>query len=429
MVLTPVQLDKISAILLNKVRSLEWYYFKLDLDRDVVLDHENHRLHSDAPLILQILKSVENVGEDSYIYREDQPDFKALVSVFMNVTITHPEILKDLLRRIFDANLDFQASEPEKGLMHWLNRQNRKKREKKFWHDIKHGHRSVSKNGKVILAEGDSWFEFPPFGPFDVVKDIIDHLVSKDHFSVLSRAAAGDWLSNMIYTGEYIEELPAVMPEAFLVSGGGNDLAGRRLAHMVRHTSLEEKLPESFITELVTLRQINKHPSFCESTYVRGLSLLNIDFFNFLNMIFLQYFILIYHLKIRTSKFKNVLIVTQGYDYPIPRKNTLAFKKGIPGVIAYLTGLFTGTGKWLHVPLNLKGITAPGDQKAVMYAMIYEFNEMLLQFTSWKALENVRHMDNRGDAQPEDWFDEIHLTSRAFAKVSQKFQEMVETNT
>ena len=81
----------------------------------------------------------------------------------------------------------------------------------------------------MILAEGDSWFQFPI-----CVKDIIDWLIKEDNFAVYCIAAGGDWIANIIYEEKYIEELSVHALDVFLMSGGGNDMVGgNKLAVMV----------------------------------------------------------------------------------------------------------------------------------------------------------------------------------------------------
>ena len=54
----------------------------------------------------------------------------------------------------------------------------------------------------------------------------------------------------------------------------------------------------------------------------------------------------------------------------------------------------------------MKGVTNKVDQEAVLYAMIYEFNEMLIQLAEFEGLPNLFHIDSRGYANEKDWFDE-----------------------
>lgn len=130
---------------------------------------------------------------------------------------------------MFDQNEKslLEASDATTGSIGGANRLSTKKRRAVFKHKINNGFR---KDGnKIILAEGDSWFLFPFF-----IKDIVDHLIDKEDCAVYSMAYGGDWLTNIIYEGKYVEEVSLLSPDVFLISGGGNDLVGSyRIACMV----------------------------------------------------------------------------------------------------------------------------------------------------------------------------------------------------
>jgi hypothetical protein len=414
---------KLTAILLNQVEGLQWYYFDALLQQDVILDH-CHRftcLHDfDIHVFLSQIKAVSDVH---FEYEGDELPPDVLLNLVLHAVCEHPFLVKEMMRRIFDSNAFPNSSESKKGLLGRLNKKNQRRRERIFWKKIHEGHRSGISDKKVILAEGDSWFEFPPFGPIDFVSDILDHLVTDREYAVLSMAEAGDWLSNMVYTGEYIEELPRIMPDIFLLSGGGNDLVGSRLGQMVRHVGLEDAIDGTFIDNLISRRNGHPHPTYDKEKFSRGCELLTREFFDFINALFIQYFILFFNVKIRTSRFSKVLMVTHGYDYAIPRKRIVYLPLFSGGIRQWVAGRFTGTMTWLHQPLSVKGIIEPQDQRSVIYTMLYEFNEMLLLFHHWDQLENTIHVDLRGIAQENEWFDEIHLTGECFSKVSRAFKD------
>jgi hypothetical protein len=83
----------------------------------------------------------------------------------------------------------------------------------------------------VLLAEGDSWFQYPVF-----LKDVVDHLLPD--FNVLCLSAAGDELRSMVKEGEYRDYLRRLANEvplrAMLISGGGNDVVGEQMRLLLR---------------------------------------------------------------------------------------------------------------------------------------------------------------------------------------------------
>ena len=89
-----------------------------------------------------------------------------------------------------------------------------------------------------------------------------------------------------------------------------------------------------------------------------------------------------------------MMIITHGYDYTLPYNKNRGFFLSVQRII----NEFLDTGHWLYEPLTTKGISKKYDQEAVMYAMIYEFNEMLIQLANFKGLPNLFHIDCRGFA-------------------------------
>jgi hypothetical protein len=83
----------------------------------------------------------------------------------------------------------------------------------------------------VLLAEGDSWFQYPVF-----LQDVVDHLLPD--FNVLCLSAAGDELRSMVKEGEYRDYLLRLASEvpfrAMLISGGGNDVVGEQMRLLLR---------------------------------------------------------------------------------------------------------------------------------------------------------------------------------------------------
>ena len=147
--------------------------------------------------------------------------------------------LRPILLRLFDKNEDEDTirndSVADLGIMGKWNRKSFKKREKLFWKRVNRGNVS-----KLILAEGDSWFEYPKF-----ISEIIDQLNKRKHYAISSLAYGGDWISNILYEQQYIEKLSLIKPDVFLISGGGNDIVGgHRLAQLV-HKRKEIDLPQN----------------------------------------------------------------------------------------------------------------------------------------------------------------------------------------
>lgn len=91
----------------------------------------------------------------------------------------------------------------------------------------------------VLIAEGDSWFDYPR-------RDIIDVLEDLHGYDVNKVAQAGDTVEEMAYQPgqleDFIRALEKVIarrrvPKAILLSAGGNDIAGDRFREMLNHSA------------------------------------------------------------------------------------------------------------------------------------------------------------------------------------------------
>jgi hypothetical protein len=91
----------------------------------------------------------------------------------------------------------------------------------------------------VLIAEGDSWFDYP-------MQDVI-RLLEDDHlFDVESVAHKGDCVEDMAHSEGQFEEFARRLekllrenkiPRAILLSGGGNDIAGDEFAILLNHAA------------------------------------------------------------------------------------------------------------------------------------------------------------------------------------------------
>ncbi len=323
-----------------------------------------------------------------------------------------PEYLERLSRRIFDVNEGtiLNGSESNLGFLGRLNRMSRKRREKRYFRRINRGFRAKEGN-KVILAEGDSWFEFPYF-----VTDIIDWLSKVGNYAIISRAGAGDWLSNMIWSGEYVESFPVHSPDVFLISGGGNDMVGEdRLTTMICGPDVGIELKEDWFGQIPTDDPEIKF----------GRRYLTRDFYAFLNLVRLQYYIMFTNIA---KKYPDTRIITQGYDFAIPSAAIHWDLSPQP-----LLNWFLGSGSWLRRSFMLKGIVDAEIQRCVVKAMIHEFNEMMVGIANAKRgtayrFPTVHHIDCRGIVDEHGWYDELHPKSPYFEKIACLYQKCIDAD-
>ena len=355
--------------------------------------------------------------------------------------------LDDITHSIYngsDAIIENESTSAD-GVLGKLNFKSHKKRIKKFDRKIKDefNNKTLYPDHKVVLVEGDSWLEFPMF-----LKETTDDLLKEKNLAVYSIASGGDWVANMVASGEYKDEYSNFKPDVFIISGGGNDmLEDQRLKRLIADIPINADSP--FLKdyrEYVVLRQNHIPVSMCNANYcpieyhlyvdslprykanldnatiekiVNGRRYINKNFYRWLVAFKLEYKILFESLrKIDVSHFDSLKIITQGYDYAIPSSTK---KFGVR--------LFMDNGKWLKNPLESLGITDQYTQESTIMTMMFDFNEMLIELG--KEFPNIYHVDVRGftrfleeydNKKPgKYWYDELHPTHRIFAEIAKVY--------
>jgi hypothetical protein len=240
---------------------------------------------------------------------------------------------------------------------------------------------------EVIVAEGDSWFDYRPG------LDILDHLKRDYRMKIVKLARAGDTLENMVYGTEVgvgfrhlpsqadytLAELSRLRPGVLLLSGGGNDIAGHEFESFLNHTSargavLREKAVEAWMEEFA-------RPA------IEG-----------------------YLERVRSVSPRTV-VVMHGYARPIPDGRA---------VIEFLGMKFIGP--WLRPALARKRIDfATG--RAAVGQLIDRYNDLLADIA--RGNTKFRHVDLRDLVTPADWVNELHLSNLAYRRVAGRVAEVV----
>jgi endonuclease/exonuclease/phosphatase family metal-dependent hydrolase/S1-C subfamily serine protease len=220
-------------------------------------------------------------------------------------------------------------------------------------------------SGLRIVAEGDSWFQYPI-----LLEDVVDQLF--DRYAIFCLGEAGDLLSSMLREDEITAAITNEKPDVFLISGGGNDLVGdSRLATML-HPFADGRKPEEYP---------------------------NARFVSFLQEIASLYRQLFTRL---TARFSGLRIVCHGYDRAIPTN-----------------------GKWLGKPLEKLGIRQKQLQREIVGVIIDRFNDTLKTVAN-DFPGVVFPVDCRGAVGDHQWHDELHPTDDGFKAVSNRFTAVIE---
>jgi hypothetical protein len=339
--------------------------------------------------------------------------------------------LATIIQRIYDLNEEqvLRIAALDK-VMGWVDGVKNNGRNKRFLKKITGNFRDG--NNKVILAEGDSWFNYPV-----ILSDVIDWIGMEDNMAVYSLASGGDWLLNMLTARKYVEELSVLHPDVFLISGGGNDLVGRnRIAAIVDPRGKSEEFDKSDFAR-VLMKKVDESPivPVDRDKFIDGARYLSKDFFALLMFFHLQYYFLMNGILCggkrdpEKSKFKGIKVITQGYDYALP-SHKLGWGFNLLRAYKPIIRKFLGHGSWLKTPFQLRGINDKITQENIIYAMIYLFNEMMIYtgdiFCRIPGLEaSVFHIDSRGSVGREGWTDELHPLPEHFRNTGRAFIDCI----
>jgi lysophospholipase L1-like esterase len=246
----------------------------------------------------------------------------------------------------------------------------------------------------LLIAEGDSWFDYP-------FNDVL-RLLEDDHgYDIESVAHKGDCVEDMAYSGGQFEEFArrlekvlriGQVPDAILLSGGGNDIAGTEFATLLNHVA--SGLPpinQDIVRGVIEVRLRNAY-----AFLISGLTELAKQFLQ-----------------------RPIPILVHGYDYPIPDGR------------GFLGGFFVLPGPWLQPGFQKKGYPDVTANAKVMRSLIDDFNGMLKSVSSVPQFQHVKYLDLRGTLATDstykrDWANELHPTARGFTTVAAAFAAVID---
>lgn len=246
----------------------------------------------------------------------------------------------------------------------------------------------------VLVAEGDSWFQFPVF-----IEEVIDHLGRNYLISCIS--AAGDTAQNMIHgplgagRQEYMQELSrqSGRVRAFLLSAAGNDIIGE-------DTSSGSAIP--------VLTKILKNPGTGSQTAADYIHDPELDArVGFLQQAYLH---LIGNIR-QDARFAQLPIILHGYDVPFPYP---------AGPTERRNPRYAAKNQWLGSAFDAATVP-PQMRRAILAVLIDRLYQMLDDVAAGDP--HVHVVDCRGVLPDlEDWADEIHATSLGFTKIAARFR-------
>lgn len=245
----------------------------------------------------------------------------------------------------------------------------------------------------VLVAEGDSWFDYP-------FHDVLQLLEDEYLYDVESVAHKGDCVEDMAHSAGQFEEFARRLekllrgnkvPRAVLLSGGGNDIAGDEFALLLNHAA-------------------------------SGLPVLNDDIVR--GVVDVRLKAAYAHMIVGLTQIANsylgrpIPIVTHGYDYAVPDGR------------GFLGGFWLLPGPWLEPGFRRKGHTDFGGNTKVVAELIDRFNEMLRGLAASPQFGHVHYLDLRATLRRDqfykrDWANELHPTEDGFRRVTEKFAALI----
>ncbi len=229
-----------------------------------------------------------------------------------------------------------------------------------------------------ILAEGDSWFDYPAF----IGGGIIPRLAGRLGVPILNLAKAGDEVRYMLGVEERLvlaDQLSGGSPaggpwDVVLFSGGGNDIVGNPMALWVK----------DFNPAIPPASNIN------QPRFDAALALVRAGYEDLITL--------------RDQLSPQTHLVFQGYDFPIPDGRGICF-----------------LGPWLKPTFDLRKFPTLAAGEAVIKAMLQQFAAMLTTLAGPK----VTFINTQGTLlqQTASWHNELHPARAGFEKFADLFQQ------
>ena len=250
----------------------------------------------------------------------------------------------------------------------------------------------------VLVAEGDSWFQFPL-----LVRDTVDHLSKK--YAIWCVSAAGDTAQNMVL-GERASKATEYMAalrrhkksvKAFLFSAAGNDIIGED--PVTQRPVIEDMLKpfngnKSDIAGHINHALLGEKITFLKGAYAQVIANIRME-----------------------PGLEKLPIIIHGYDVPFPFPWSASDKRN---------PIWAKSDEWLGSAMKKCKINDPKLRRAIITLMINALYDMLNDLAGDPKKTGVWVVDCRGALpKPTDWADEIHGTSDGFSVVAARFEAVL----
>lgn len=234
----------------------------------------------------------------------------------------------------------------------------------------------------VVMSEGDSWFSYP------LNRNLMDYVEMMRDFAMLRLEQSGHEARQILKPsgsqfknlGKYLRAYPF---EALFFSGGGNDIVDENLPAF-----LNKKLPGMTWRDCINEVALNARFDEIVAAY-EGL------------------------LAMRDAVRKDCVIVTHGYDYPVPT--------GIKARVAF--GL-ASRGPWIRPHLVKKNIDPIAEGVPILRFFMDQFYDRM-QAIAARPNSRFHIVDSRRTlipADPHHWSDEMHPSGPGSELLAQRWR-------
>lgn len=245
----------------------------------------------------------------------------------------------------------------------------------------------------VLVAEGDSWFNYP-------WTDIL-HLLEDEHgYDVESTAHFGDTIEQMAYTGGQLERFSRLLekqlrrgriPKAILLSAGGNDLVGMGYGTEFGMLLDHAASPAPGINQQMISGLIDQRGRLAYCTILSAITEICQEWIQ-----------------------RPLPILVHGYDYAVPDGR------------GFLGGWAILPGPWLEPGFRDKGFMRMQARKAMVRDLVDHFNTMISDIAAMPEFSQVTYIDLRktlstGANYRQYWDNELHPTVKGFHLVTDRF--------
>jgi hypothetical protein len=248
----------------------------------------------------------------------------------------------------------------------------------------------------VLIAEGDSWFDYPR-------EDVLSVLEDDFGYRVESVAHRGDTVESMAYSPDQIDDTTRIFqhvkqngktPRAILLSGGGNDIAGDEFAVLLNHVRSGLSPLNAKVVEGV----VNERLAYAIGAVIGKVTELSESLFG-----------------------GKIPVLIHGYAHPVPDGR------------GYLGGWWKLPGPWLKPGLTGKGHVSLQDGCDILVGLMKTFNDLLAAIPTVKGFGHVTYVDMRkllSNKLPSEyrksWDNELHPTDDGFERVAAEFDKAIQ---